>query len=141
MASRSKTSDQLALDETTVEDNPLEAALEARLRAKDDLSEVNLVYKRAHEAAKAELARFELDEDTALRVGRFRITKTVIAAKTVTFETKASDRVSINVIGDDEAQPGRSEAQATADAAVAALDSAGAKRPRSITQPPTPPVN
>ncbi len=93
--------EQLALDEINVEDASLEAALEERIRVKELASAARLVYTRADEAARAEITRAlgtALDEDgTAVRVGRFRITRTTTAAHSVSFETEAKDRVRIGI--------------------------------------------
>jgi len=136
---RSRKQDQLAFDEINVEDTALQEALEKRLRAKDDRDEVALVFKRADEAAKAELARFEIAPDAPLRVGRFRISRTVIAGRMVeAFETKTRDRIRFDLIEDDEPAV-RSEAEDADAGAIAALESAKTPRkPRRATtdEPP-----
>jgi len=107
--------EQLALDEINVDDPTLEGALEERLRTKDLASSARLVYSRADERARAEIARAlgtALDEDgTAVRVGRFRITRTTTAAHSVSFETEAKDRVRIGIAK--EPKPARAERTAS----------------------------
>ena len=93
---------QMAFDEQLIEDTALESALEERLKRKDSLNAVRKVYDEADEAAQVEIAKLELPEGGAARVGRFRITRSSIPARSVTFETKPSSRVRIAVIGDDE---------------------------------------
>jgi len=44
----------------------------------------------------------ELPEGGAARVGRFRITRTAVAGRSVTFDTKATSRVRIVLVGEDE---------------------------------------
>lgn len=102
MATRPRLVQQMAFDEQLVEDAALETALELRWRKKESLDAVRKIYEDAHEAAAFEIAKLELPEGRAARVGRFRITRTAVAARNVTFETKASSRVRIALVGDDE---------------------------------------
>lgn len=77
---------QLALDERAITNPDLEAALERRLRAKDDVAEVRGVYKVAHAEVKKLIETVgDFPPDSALRVGRFRITKARIEARSVSF--------------------------------------------------------
>lgn len=92
---------QLGFDEQVIEDEEIEQALEDREKRKASLSAVRKVYEGAHEAAIAEITKLELPEGGAARVGRFRITKAAIPARAVSFETKASSRVRIAVVGED----------------------------------------
>lgn len=94
---------QLAFDETLVEDPTLESALEQRLAAKVALNEVRKKYDEAHAVAAGEIEKMELPEGRAARVGRFRITRSAIPARSVEFEVKATSRVRISTVGDDEA--------------------------------------
>jgi biopolymer transport protein ExbD len=57
-----KEQSQLALDEKVIEDADVEAALEGRERAKDELSEVRKDYQVAHDKAVAEIQKLELPE-------------------------------------------------------------------------------
>lgn len=95
MPSRAK--DQLGLDEQVIEDADIEAALEEREKRKSSLSAVNKLYQAADELAKAELTKLELPEGGAARVGRFRVTRSAIPARSVTFDTKASSRIRISL--------------------------------------------
>lgn len=94
MATREQT--QTALDETVVEDPQLEAALEAREKAKAAKSRATLAYKEKDEQAKAQLEEHGLTPDSPLRVGRFRVTKTVTEGRSVSFDTSGSSRVNIS---------------------------------------------
>ncbi len=90
--------DQLGMDETTVNDPAIEAALEERQKRKASLDAVRLKFDEADERAKALVSGLELVEG-AVRVGRFRITRTITPARTVdSFETKASSRLRISVV-------------------------------------------
>lgn len=95
--------EQLAFDEQTIDDAALESALENRLKKKDSLDSVRKVYEAADEVAQAEIAKLELPEGGAVRVGRFRITRAAVAARSVAFETKATSRVRIVLVEDDAA--------------------------------------
>lgn len=99
---RLKSVDQLGFDEQTVEDPEVEAALEEREKRKASLGAVRKVYDEAHEAALAAVGRLELPEGGAARVGRFRVTRTAVAGRSVTFETKPSSRVRISLLGDED---------------------------------------
>lgn len=87
--------DQTALDEQVIDDPDVEAALEEREKKKASLQAVRKIYDGAHEAAVAEIAKLELPEGGVARVGRFRVTRSAIPARSVTFDTKASSRIRI----------------------------------------------
>lgn len=93
--------DQIAFDEVTIDDPDIEAALEERQKRKDSLDAVRKVYDGANEAAKVEIQKLELPEGGIARVGRFRITRTAIPARVVSFDTKASSRIRIGLVADD----------------------------------------
>ena len=105
MPNRAKDEAQLGLDEEVVEDDAIEAALEERAKRKNSLDAVRKIYDGAHEAAVAEIARLELEDGQAARVGRFRITRSAIPPRSVTFETKASSRLRIGLVEEGDAQP------------------------------------
>jgi hypothetical protein len=93
---------QLALDERAVNDPDLESALERRLRAQDDVAEARGVFKTADDEVRTGLDAIpDFGVDTALRIGRFRITKTHREGGLVSFERKASDRIAIGLIDED----------------------------------------
>ena len=102
---RVKDEAQLGMDEEIVEDEALEAALEAREKRKASAGAVQKLYQAADELAKAELTRLELEDGDVARVGRFRITKSAIPGRSVTFETKPSSRLRIGLVGEDGAKP------------------------------------
>ena len=95
--------DQLGMDEQRIDDPALIAALEEREQRKEHKGEVAKAFKEAHEAALAEIAKLELPEGGAARVGRFRITRTAVAGRSVSFETQPMSRISIGLA--DNAEP------------------------------------
>jgi cation transport regulator ChaB len=92
---------QLAFDEQMVEDTALENALEDRQRRRDSLSAVRKAYDEANEEANARIAEQELPDGHAIRVGRFRITRSSVPARNVHFEAKAASRIRITLLGED----------------------------------------
>lgn len=98
---RSVANPQLGFDETPVSDPTLESALEERQAAKEALREVRSGYKQADTDAKREIEKQELPEGRVIRVGRFRVERKAVAAKHVSFDTDASSRLTISVIGED----------------------------------------
>ena len=92
---------QLALDETLVEDAELEQLLEERFTHKVDLADARKTYDEADEKAKGKIADLDIADDSAVRCGRFRITKKSVAGRSVSFEAKATSRVTITLLDDD----------------------------------------
>ena len=105
MPRNAKPTDQLAFDEQTVQDPDIEAALEERQSRKDSLNAVRKAYDEANELAAAKVAELELPEGGAARIGRFRVTRSAVAARSVSFETKATSRIRISLVETDEAAP------------------------------------
>lgn len=101
MALHSVPQQQLGMDEKVVQIPELESALEERQSAKEALGEARKAYAEAHEAASAEIAKLELPDDTPVRAGRFRITRSAVSARSVSFETKPTTRVTITYLGDE----------------------------------------
>jgi hypothetical protein len=101
MALHSVPQQQLGMDEKVVQIPALEDALEERQSAKEALGEARKTYAEAHEAASAEIAKLELPDDTPVRAGRFRITRSAVSARSVAFETKPTTRVTITYLGDE----------------------------------------
>src|SRR3990167_1933142 len=132
MPRNAKPTDQLAFDEQTVEDPDIESALEERQSRKDSLNAVRKAYDEANELAAAKVAELELPEGGAARIGRFRVTRSAVAARSVSFETKATSRIRISLVESDEAAPraifpgtepeAHNAAELTDDEAVARLD-------------------
>jgi hypothetical protein len=102
MATRARSQDQLGFDEQVVEISDLEQALEERLRRKVVVDETRKAYNEANELAAAEIAKLELPDGKVVRVGRFRISRTAVSARSVAFDVKATSRIRITLVGDDE---------------------------------------
>jgi hypothetical protein len=95
---------QLGFDETLLDNPELEAALEARLKRKHSRDELQRELKEAHDAVIGliELHKIVMPEEGAIRVGRFRLTRAVSAARSVSFETEEKSRIKIEA--DDDGQ-------------------------------------
>ena len=98
MARTLKAVDQLAMDEETREDPELEAILERRLRAADDLAEVRKVFDGVDTEAKGAIERIGLEEGVPLRIGRFRLERQSTPGGHREFDTKPSSRLKIRVV-------------------------------------------
>lgn len=94
--------DQLALDEKVVENDDLEALLDRRMAAKDRLGQLRAEFDQIDREARAMIDGLDLGVDTAIRVGKYRISRTMTTARAVSFETEAKERVSIGVVEDAE---------------------------------------
>lgn len=122
---------QLAMDERAVNDPDLESALERRLRAKDDVSEVRVAYKVAHKEVNALLDKVaDFPADSALRVGRFRITKRQVEAKHVEFDAEAREQISIGLVDEDGKPARRGRVSRTAKPKPASEDDFDDLRPK-----------
>jgi hypothetical protein len=95
---RLKSVEQLGFDEQVIDDAEVEAALEEREKRKSSLGAVRKIYDEAHQAATAQITKLELPEGGAARIGRFRVTRDAIPARSISFDTKASSRVRIAVV-------------------------------------------
>src|SRR4051794_8370741 len=91
---------QLGMDEQTINDPEIEAALDERQKRKGSLDAVRLSYDDADERAKALCARLELPDGHAVRVGQYRITRVHNKAASVSFERKASSHIQIALLED-----------------------------------------
>lgn len=93
---------QLGFDETLVEDADLEQLLEERYTAKVDAAAARKDYDDKAEKVTAKIAALAMADDTAVRCGRFRITKKAVAGRSVAFEAKATSRVTITLLDDED---------------------------------------
>lgn len=91
---------QDGLFDTVLEDADLEAALEERERKRQDKSIATGRYKEAHDAAKAKIGSLELEDESVVRCGRFRIKTAKTAGRSVSFETSPSSRLTISLLKD-----------------------------------------
>jgi len=88
---------QLGMDEQTITDEVIEEALDEREKRRASARAVRKQYTEAHVKAVALIERLELPEGGVARVGRFRISRLSIEARTVSFETEPTSRLSISV--------------------------------------------
>ncbi len=93
---------QLAMDETLVEDIRLEQALEEWQKRRDSLSAVRLAAAQARAAADAEIEKLELPTGAVVRSGRFRIERKYYPGRSVSFDALAKERVRISLVSDDD---------------------------------------
>lgn len=89
---------QLGMDEHVVDDKALSDLLEKRLRLGDDLAEVRRTFKAADKDARDALAKHEFDDGEAIRVGRFRISKTFIAGGHRDFDTADRSQLTFELV-------------------------------------------
>lgn len=84
------------MDETVIDNETIERALEERDKKKRSARAVAKQAKQADDVARA-LIESELDIgiDAPIRIGRFRLTLREIAAKEVSFETAKTNRLTI----------------------------------------------
>lgn len=93
---------QLALDERAISDDELEKALELHLRARDDAAEARGVVKSRKRDVDTALAKHtDFPVDSALRVGRFRITKRLVEGRHVEFDSAPREQLSIGLVDAD----------------------------------------
>jgi len=90
-------SGQLGMDEKPVDNKALSDLLEKRLRLADDKAEITKTFKEADKAAKAEIDKLPLADGQAIRIGRFRIARQAVPPRSVSFETEATSRLTIEL--------------------------------------------
>lgn len=88
---------QVAMDEVAIDDPVVEKALERRYRARLEMDPLRLAYREADDLAKDAIKRLELPDGGVVRVGRFRITRTFVAGRDVSFSTAARSQVRIGL--------------------------------------------
>jgi hypothetical protein len=91
---------QTAIGETPIEDVALEAALEAREKAKDAASKARKAFKEVDDDAKARIRQLELG-DAPARVGRFVIGERDVPGRSVSFESEPATRITIRLAKDE----------------------------------------
>lgn len=90
-------SGQTGMDETPIDNKKLSDLLEKRLRLGDDKAEISKTFKAADKEAKAEIDKLALDDGQVIRIGRFRISRSAVAARSVSFDTEATSRLTIEL--------------------------------------------
>lgn len=94
--------EQTALDEVVVEDADLEKLLNDRLLAHGAKGEATKKFKTLHDAAMGRIQSIGLEDGQAARVGRFRVSKTAVAARSVSFDTAPTSRLTIGTVSEEE---------------------------------------
>lgn len=89
---------QLGMDEQVIDDPVVEKALEARLKAKVALEVPRAAYREADDVAKEAIKRLELPDGGVARVGRFRVTRTFVNGRDVTFSTAGRSQTRIALV-------------------------------------------
>lgn len=87
---------QVAIGEQIVEDADLEKALEDRQAAKERAGAAGKAYREADGVARGKLGEL-VEGDVPVRVGRFVVYKSDVAARSVSFETDPTSRLNIRV--------------------------------------------
>jgi len=93
---KAEADDQLSLDEKTVEDDEIEEALEQREKLKEHKNNATKDYRTAHDRVVGLIDQLGVSEDQAVRVGRFRLSRSHVAGRNVAFETLPTDRLVIS---------------------------------------------
>lgn len=93
---------QTAIDEKELDHPSLLKALEDRQEHKDEMKSLRKTFKEADDRCKALLGEHDIEDDTAVRIGRFRITKKAVPSRSVQFETDpTSSRITISLLPED----------------------------------------
>jgi hypothetical protein len=89
---------QQSLYEAELENPELEAALEAREVTKASAAAARKAYNEADEHAKGLVEGLDLGNGAPVRVGRFLLTRTPVAARSVAFDTEPTTRLTIRTL-------------------------------------------
>lgn len=89
---------QTQLDEKELDDAQLLLALNNRQQHKESVKNARKTFKQADDHAKALIAAHELADDTAARIGQYRIVKKAVPSRQVQFETDPTSRLTISLI-------------------------------------------
>ena len=95
---RAKSDDQFALDEKVIDDPDLEKALEDREKVKAQRAALTAKYKERHEHAVELIDELDVPDDTVVRCGRFRLSKSHVASRSVEFTTSPTERLNISTV-------------------------------------------
>lgn len=89
---------QTRIDEKIVESPELESLLEERAAAKEKLAMARSTAEGLTDRAKQKIDELGLDVGSTMRVGRFRISKSLTAGRSVAFDVDPKERVSIGTV-------------------------------------------
>ncbi|HEY7620307.1 MAG TPA: hypothetical protein VH834_11070 [Solirubrobacteraceae bacterium] len=91
---------QASLYEATIENAELEQALEDRERQRNAVAASRKRFREIDDRTKLLVADLDLGDDAPVRVGRFLITRTAVAARSVAFDTEPTTRLTIRTLED-----------------------------------------
>jgi hypothetical protein len=91
---------QASLYEATIENAELEQALEDRERQRNAVAASRKRFREIDDRAKVLIGGLDLGDDAPVRVGRFLITRTAVAARSVAFDTEPTTRLTIRTLED-----------------------------------------
>jgi hypothetical protein len=91
---------QASLYEATIENAELEQALEDRERQRNAVASSRKRFREIDDRTKLLVADLDLGDDAPVRVGRFLITRTAVAARSVAFDTEPTTRLTIRTLED-----------------------------------------
>jgi hypothetical protein len=94
---------QLGMDEVVVDSAEAEEALEERLKRKNSAAELRRQFEEADAAAKAAVLPLIPEDASAVRIGRFRITKSVSKASHREFDT-VGGKVRYSITAEDDGE-------------------------------------
>jgi hypothetical protein len=83
-----------------IENGALLTALEEREKRNNSRKALKKQFEEAHEKVKGILATLDLETDQTYRVGQFRITKSSVDGRSVSFSTDPTERLNISLIED-----------------------------------------
>lgn len=90
--------EQIGLEDKFIEDPELEEVLEERESLKAEKKKALKQFNDKHAAAKDRIEKLDLPAGGALRVGRFRLERTNVPGRSVTFDTAETTRINIGAI-------------------------------------------
>jgi hypothetical protein len=93
-----KSDDQFAFDEKVIEDEDLEEALEDREKVKAQRAALSAKYKERHDHAVELIDELDIPDDTVIRCGRFRLSRSHVASRSVEFTTSPTERLNISTV-------------------------------------------
>ncbi len=93
---------QTSIYEVTIENDPLEQALEDREKLKIKASDARRAFADKDESTKTAIdVELELGDDAPVRVGRSVLTRKTSASRSVSFETQPKTRIAIKKLKDE----------------------------------------